>query len=150
MKSQEYGKPDVTLSWIITNDSYAKEKFRVTLDTEKGKLQLADAILLLIEQGNEIRIGTDGYCLILEANRADDEYSDACYQYIDDGHFVGELNKDGSYPEYYPEAVSNVIKNVMDIVADNLPQSVSKEFAEAEKEIYKQYSNYLKERDTNE
>lgn len=105
---------------------------------------------MLIEQGMEIRLGTDGYCLMLEANPADDEYSDACYQYIDDSHFVGELNKDGSYPDYYPEAVSNVIKNVIDIVADNLPQSVSEEFAEAEKEIYEQYSNYLKEEDTDE
>ena len=150
MKRQEYGKPEVYLSWIIEEDAYAKEKFKVTWDTEKGKLQLANAILMLLDQGNEIRIGTDGYCLILEANPADDEYSDACYQYIDDSHFVGELNKDGSYPDYYSEAVSNVIKNVIDIVADNLPQSVSEEFAEAEKEIYEQYSNYLKKEDTDE
>lgn len=65
---------------------------------------------MLIEQGMEIRLGTDGYCLILEANLADDDYSDACYQYIDDNHFVGELNKDGSYPEYYPEAVGDAVK----------------------------------------
>lgn len=150
MKRQEYGKPEVYLSWIIENDTYAKEKCKVTLDTEKGKLQLANTILMLLDQGNEIRIGTDGYCLILEANSADEEYSDACYQYVDDDHFVGELNKDGSYPDYYPEVVSNAIKNVIDIIADNLPQSVSKEFAEAEKEIYEQYSNYLKEENTDE
>lgn len=151
MKRQEYGKPEVYLSWIIEEDTYTKEKFKVTLDTKKGKLQLANTILMLLDQGNEIRIGTDGYCLILEANSADEEYSGACYQYVDDDHFVGELNKDGSYPDYYPEVVSNVIKNVIDIIADNLPQSVSEEFAEAEKEIYEKYSNYLKkEDDTNE
>ena len=105
---------------------------------------------MLLEQGNEIRIGMDGYCLILEANIAEDEFTDACYQYIDDQHFVGELTKDGSYPDYYSEATSSVIKNVIDIMADNLPQSVSEEFVEAKKEIYKQYSNYLKEDDADE
>ena len=145
MKPQQFGKPDVNLSWIIEADTYTKEKCKVTLDTEKGKLQLASTILMLLEQGDEIRIGTDGYCLILEANIAEDEFTDASYQYIDDQHFVGELTKDGCYPDYYPEAVSNAIKNVIDIMADNLPQSASEEFAEAEKEIYKQYSNYLKE-----
>lgn len=144
MKTQEFGKPDVTLSWIISDDTYSKERHRITLESERGKLQLADTILMLIEHGNEIRLGTDGYCLILEANPADDEYSDACYQYVDDSHFVGELNKDGSYPDYYPEATSNVIKEVLDIIADNLPQSVDKEFREAEKVIYEQYSKYLK------
>ena len=110
MKRQEFGKPDVNLSWIIEADSYAKEKFKVTLDTEKGKLQLADTILMLLEQGNEIRIGTDGYCLILEANMTEDEFTDACYQYIDDQHFVGELTKDGCYPDYYPEAAYEAVK----------------------------------------
>jgi len=105
---------------------------------------------MLIEQGMEIRLGTDGYCLLLEANHADDEYSDACYQYIDDEHFVGELTKDGNYPEYYPEVTGNVIKSVLDIIADNLPQSVDKEFSEAEKEIYEKYSKYLKMEEDNE
>lgn len=150
MKTQEFGKPDVTLSWIISEDTYSKERHQVTLDTEKGKLQLANTILMLIEHGNEIRLGTDGYCLILEANSADDEYSDACYQYVDDSHYVGKLNKDGSYPDYSREAIGNIIKDVIDIIADNLPQSVSKEFVEAEKEIYKQYSNYLKEEKADE
>lgn len=105
---------------------------------------------MLLDQGNEIRIGTDGYCLILEANIAEDEFTDACYQYIDDQHFVGELTKEGCYPDYYPEAVSDAIKTVIDIIADKLPQSVSEEFAEAEKEIYEQYSNYLKKENTDE
>lgn len=145
MKVQQFGKPMVNLSWIIKTDSYAKEKFKENvLDTDRGKLQLAETILMLIEQGMEIRLGTDGYCLILEANLADDDYSDACYQYIDDNHFVGELNKDGSYPEYYPEAVGNVIKDVVGIIADNLPQSVDKEFNEAKTEIYEKYSKHLK------
>lgn len=151
MKKQEYGKPDVNLSWIIETDSYAKEKCKENvLDTDRGKLQLANTILMLIEQGMEIRLGTDGYCLILEANSADDEYSDACYQYIDDDHFVGELTKDGNYPEYYPEVTGNVIKSVLDIISDNLPQSVDKEFSEAEKEIYEKYSKYLKLEEDNE
>lgn len=151
MKSQQFGKPAVNLSWIIETDSYAKEKCKENvLDTDRGKLQLANTILMLIEQGMEIRLGTDGYCLILEANSADDEYSDACYQYIDDDHFVGELTKDGDYPEYYPEVTGNVIKSVLDIIADNLPQSVDKEFSEAEKEIYEKYSNYLKVEEDNE
>lgn len=98
----------------------------------------------------EIRLGTDGYCLLLEANPADGEYSDACYQYIDDEHFVGELTKDGNYPEYYPEVTGNVIKDVLDIFADNLPQSIEKEFIEAEKEIYEKYSKYLKAEEDNE
>ena len=151
MKSQQFGNPAVNLSWLMKTDSYAKERFRENvLDTKRGKLQLAETILMLIEQGMEIRLGTDGYCLILESNSADEEYSDACYQYIDDQHFVGELTKDGSYPDYYPEVVSDIIKNVIDIIADNLPQSVSEEFAEAEKEIYEQYSNYLKEEKADE
>ena len=150
MKPQQFGKPDVKLSWIIEADTYAKEHYKVTLDTEKGKLQLVNTILMLLDQGNEIRIGTDGYCLILESNMAEAEYTDACYQYIDDQHFVGELTKDGNYPDYYPEVVSDVIKNVIDIMADNLPQSVSEEFAEAEKEIYEQYSNYLKKENADE
>lgn len=98
----------------------------------------------------EIRLGTDGYCLLLEANLADGEYSDACYQYIDDEHFVGELTKEGNYPEYYPEVTGNVIKDVLDIFADNLPQSIEKEFIEAEKEIYEKYSKYLKAEEDNE
>lgn len=150
MKIQEFGKPDVTLSWIISDDIYSKERHKITLDSDRGKLQLADTILMLIEHGNEIRLGTDGYCLILEANSADDEYSDACYQYVDDSHFVGELNKDGSYPDYYPEVTSSVIKEVLDIIADTLPQSVDKEFREAEREIYKKYSEYLKTEEDNE
>lgn len=151
MKPQQFGNPAVNLSWIIKTDLHAKEKFKENvLDTEHGKLQLAETILMLIEQGMEIRLGTDGYCLILEANPADEEYTDACYQYIDDTHFVGELTKDGYYPDYYPEVVNNAIKKVIDIMADNLPQSVSEEFAEAEKEIYEYYSNYLEKEDIDE
>ena len=150
MKRQEYGKPDVNLSWIIEADSYAKEKFKVTLDTEKGKLQLANTILMLLEQGNEIRIGTDGYCLILEANMAEDEFTDACYQYVDDQHFVGELTKDGCYPDYYPEAVSNAVKDTLDIISDILPESVAAEFAEAEQKIYEKYLRSDEGETTNE
>ena len=88
MKRQEIGNPKVSLSWVIDEDGYNL----TTLDSEKGKKQLVDTILMLLDQGMEIRIGTDGMCLILEANDADSDYTDASYQYIDDEHYVESYN----------------------------------------------------------
>lgn len=84
MKTQKFGTPEVSLSWFIESDSYSEEKGFTSLDTDKGKKQLVDTILMLLEQRKEIRIGTDGECLILEANESDSEFTDASYQYIND------------------------------------------------------------------
>ena len=79
MRTQKFGKPDVNFIWFLRKDGYADERNLVTLDTDEGKKQLAEIILICISQGKEVRIGTDGECLILEANEADCEYSDAGY-----------------------------------------------------------------------
>lgn len=88
MKVQKYGTPKVEFSWFLKEDVYTRDHLKVTLDSAEGKEQLVNAIKLCIDQGYEIRIGTDGECLMLEANYADDETSDASYQYVDDEHEV--------------------------------------------------------------
>lgn len=92
MKAQEFNKPEVSLSWIIEEDDYSREHNLTTLSSSKGREQLINTILMLIDQHKEMRIGADGYCLILEANDADPEFTDASYQWVDDYHFVGEYN----------------------------------------------------------
>ena len=94
MKVQEIGKPEITFSWLLEANEYSKTYNKKTLDTAEGKKQLIEVILLCIDQGKEIRIGTDGECLILEANEADSEHTDAGYQYIDEDHFVGTCASD--------------------------------------------------------
>lgn len=82
-------KPDVNLNWIINTDEYSTSQNQPTLDTEKGKERLYQAIMMLIEQGNEIRIGSDGYCLILESNYIGD--ADSGYQWVDGEHKIEEI-----------------------------------------------------------
>lgn len=90
MKTQQVGQPEVNLSWIIEDCSYSHEHNKTTLSSEKGREQLVNTILMLLGQDREIRIGTDGFCLILEANEVDDEHSNASYQWIDDDHYIEE------------------------------------------------------------
>lgn len=90
MKAQQFGQPKVEFTWFLREDDFTKKHYMTTLESEKGKKQLVDAILLCIDQGYEMRIGTDGECLILEANYGDDEYTDAGYQYVDEDHCIKE------------------------------------------------------------
>lgn len=112
MKIQNYGSPEVSLSWILEKDSYASDRRKITVDTAEGQKQLIDTILLLISQDMEIRIGTDGYCLLLEANPVLED-SDSSYQWVDDEHFIDEY-VDGNYPDYYPERTEKVINELED------------------------------------
>lgn len=133
MKIQEFKQPKVSLSWIIEDNTTGSSK---TLEQEKTKLELANTILMLLEQGDEIRIGTDGYCLILEANFADDKFTDASYQFVDDNHFVGELTENYCYPDYYgddyKEEFENIVLNLFELCDK---YQLSKEFENELKEI---------------
>lgn len=93
MKKQFFGEPKVNLDWFLQDDSYTRDNNLTTLDSEKGKKQLIDTILMLIEQGHEIRLGSDGCCLLLEANYVDNENDDCSYQFVDGDETVVVLRK---------------------------------------------------------
>lgn len=130
MKKQRFGNPQVSLSWVIERDSYASEKRLVTLDTPKGREQLVNTITALLDQGLEVRIGSDGYCLLLEANLGSDEFSDASYQYVDDDHEVVpiELTTESSY---FINHIVDYIKSsdlLEPKVAENLSDNILEHF----------------------
>lgn len=78
-------KPDVYLSWIINSDGRKED-----LESEVCKKELLNAIIMLLRQGCDIRICSDGYCAILEANRA----ADGNYEWVDMDHYVEEFSKE--------------------------------------------------------
>lgn len=88
--------PDVNLSWFLEENSYTKEHGNVTMESEKGKKQLVDTILMLIDQGHEIRIGTDGECLMLESNYCWED--EGCgYQWVDADHYVESFEREEDF-----------------------------------------------------
>lgn len=68
-------KPDISMAWT-------PEEMKAD-----GKQELVNLITLLIKKDYEIRIGTDGYCIILEAHN--NIFGEESYQWLTEDEMCG-------------------------------------------------------------